>query len=589
MIHFLLTKASSRSLALLVALAVAGASPLWAQSPDLTGSGDRYLGAPFAMRSATIAPHAMVATSQPLATQIALDVLKNGGNAVDAAIAANAAIGFLEPTGNGIGGDLFAIVWSAADGKLYGLNASGRAPLASTLEGVRADVGDVEEIPGRSPHSITVPGAVDGWFALHDRFGTRPMAELLAPAARYAREGAPVPEYIASLWQRAERSSIREQPGFSAVFLPNGRAPKKGEIFRNPDLARTLERIGEGGRDAFYRGDIAREIDAFCRRTGCPITLADLEAHHSEWVEPVGVPFRGFTLWELPPNGQGIAALQMLRLLEPYDLKGMGHNSAAYLHHLLEAKKIAYEDRARYYADPAFADVPVEELVSEPYANERRRLLDSEHAGNAFDPGDPRAGRGGTIYLAVGDSMGNMVSLIQSNYGGFGSGYSPEGLGFSFQNRGSGFALQAGHPNAFAPGKRPFHTIIPAFVTRDGKPYMAFGVMGGDMQPQGHVQVFLNHVVFGMDVQEAGDAARFQHFGSSSPAGNLARMADGGCVALESGVREEVREKLVSMGHTLCPPSWVHYGGYQAVRWDAENGVYWGATESRTDGQAAGY
>jgi len=567
-----------------------GVHPVQAQQPEpgaLPGAGDRYFAPHFAKRSAVIAPNAMAATSHPIATQVALDILREGGNAFDAAIAANAVIGFLEPTGNGIGGDLFVIAWSAEEDGLVGLNASGRAPANVTLEQVRADLDGNLEIPFLHPHSLTVPGTVDGWFELHDRFGSKPMAEILAPAIYYAREGAPVPQYIAGLWARAPR--LADQPGFAEVFLPDGRAPEKGELFRNPALARTLERIAEGGRDAFYRGAIAREIDAFCRDAGCFLTFDDMAAHRSEWVEPVGVDFRGYTMWQIPPNGQGIAALQMLQLLEPYDLEGMGHNSGRYLHHLIEAKKIAYEDRARFYADPDFAEVPVSVLISREYAEQRRPLLDSERAREEIPPGDPRAGRGGTIYLAVGDEHGNMVSLIQSNYAGFGSGFTPTDLGFSFQNRGSGFSLDPEHPNAYEPGKRPFHTIIPGFMTRDGRPYMAIGVMGGDIQPQGHVQVFLNHILFGMDVQEAGDAARFRHENSTEPSSTHRPMTDGGCVSLESGIGPEVRAELEAMRHRLCPERWTHFGGYQGVMWDEANGVYWGGTESRVDGQAAGY
>lgn len=575
---------------LLLLLMPLGSNPVHAQQPEagaLPGGGDRYFPPFFAKRSAVIAPSAMAATSHPIATQVALEMLRDGGNAIDAAIAANAVIGFLEPTGNGIGGDLFVILWSAREQRLYGLNASGRAPLGVTLERVRADLAGEHEIPLLHPHSITVPGAVDGWFELHERFGRVPMAQVLEPAIRYARDGAPVPHYIAGLWARATR--LAAQPGFAETFLPGGRAPKKGEMFRNPDLARTLARIAAGGRDAFYRGDIAREIDAFCRRAGCFITYDDLAAHRSEWVDPVSVDFRGYTMWQLPPNGQGIATLQILQLLQPFDLEGMGHNSAAYIHHLVEAKKIAFEDRARFYADPEFADVPVAELISREYADRRRPLLDPHRAGEHFDAGDPRAGRGGTIYLAVGDAEGNLVSLIQSNYAGFGSGFVPDGLGFSFQNRGSGFSLDPAHPNAYAPGKRPFHTIIPGFVTREGRPYMAFGVMGGDMQPQGQLQVFLNHILFGMDVQEAGDVARWRHFGSTEPTTTHEPMTDGGCLALESGISRDVREQLVAKGHRMCERAWTHFGGYQAVKWDQGNGVYWGATESRMDGQAAGF
>ena len=556
---------------------------------DQTGRGDRYAPPGFASRSATIAPEVMAATSHPLATQVALDILREGGTAVDAAIAANAAIGFLEPMSNGIGGDLFAIVWSAEDGRLYGLNASGRAPQRVTLERVLDEIGDGTVIPTHSPFAVTVPGAVDGWFELHGRFGRLPMNRVLAPAIAYARDGAPVPHFIADQWKLAEGSSYQDMPGFAATFLPEGGAPDKGDVFRNAALSRTLEAIASGGRAAFYEGALARELVAFCETSGCHIGADDLAAHRSTWVDPVGVEFRGFTLWELPPNGQGIAALQMLQLLQPFDLASMGHNSAAYLHHLIEAKKIAYEDRGRYYADPEFATIPVSELISESYAQDRRRLIDPTRANERIDPGDPRAGRGGTIYLAVGDSAGNMVSLIQSNYSGFGSGFVPPTLGFVLQNRGCGFSLEAGHPNVIAPGKRPFHTIIPAFVTREGDPYMAFGVMGGDVQPQGQIQVLLNHIVFGMDLQEAGDAARFRHSHSTEPGGKRQVMTDGGCVSVESGIGEEVRVALSARGHRLCQDGWIHYGGYQAVRWDDAEGVYWGATESRVDGQAAGW
>jgi gamma-glutamyltranspeptidase / glutathione hydrolase len=581
-----------RALAIAALMTLSAVPAIGQQSVDPllreTGGGNRYFGPPFAARSAAIAPHAMAATSHPIATQVALEILREGGNAIDAAIAANAVIGFLEPTGNGIGGDLFALVWSARLGTLQGLNASGRSPRGLTLEQLRQELPGAEEIPLLGPLPVTVPGAVDGWWELHQRFGSLPWTEVLAPAIRYAREGAPVPTYIAGLWTRATR--LADQPGFAETFLPGGRAPQVGEVFRNPNLASTLEQIATGGRDAFYQGEIARSIDTFCRRVGCYLRYEDLAAHRSEWVEPIGVDFHGYRVWQIPPNGQGLALLQMLRLLEPYDLRAMGHNSAEYLHHLIEAKKVAYEDRARFYADPDFAQVPVQELLSDAYTAERRGLLDPNRASTELAAGDPRAGRGGTIYLAVADSAGNMVSLIQSNYAGFGSGLVPDGLGFGLQDRGAGFTLEPGHPNVYEPGKRPFHTIIPGFVTRDGQPYLAFGVMGGDIQPQGQLQVFLNHLLFGMDIQAAGDAARWRHQGSTEPSWPATRrMTDGGCVSLESGVPEPVREALRARGHRFCDDQWTHYGGYQAVLWDAQNRVYWGATESRVDGQAAGF
>jgi gamma-glutamyltranspeptidase / glutathione hydrolase len=579
-----------RLLLVLLMVSVTG-EPLAGQDPPdpataATAGGDRYFGPAWATRSPAIARNGMAATSHPIATQVAVDVLKRGGSAVDAAIAANAVIGFLEPTGNGIGGDLFALVWSAEEVRLHGLNASGRSPAGLSLEAMREAVGGAETIPLLGPLPVTVPGAVDGWWELHRRFGRLPWAEVLAPAIRYAREGAPVPPYIAGLWQRAVR--MADQPGFADTFLPGGRAPRTGEVFRNPDLARTLELIARDGRDAFYRGDVARTVDAFCRRVGCHLRYEDLAAHRSDWVEPISTDFHGYTVWQMPPNTQGLAVLQMLRLLEGYDLRAMGHNSAEYLHHVVEAKKIAYADRARFYADPGAMEVPAEAFLSDAYTAERRRLLDPARARTDLPPGDPRLERSETIYLAVADGDGNMVSLIQSNYAGFGSGLVPDGLGFGLQDRGAGFALEDGHPNVYAPGKRPFHTIIPGFVTRGSEPYMAFGVMGGDVQPQGHVQIVLNHLVFGMDVQAAGDAARWRHQGSAEPSGEAA-MAGGGCVSLESGVGAEVRARLEAMGHRFCRAGWTHFGGYQAVMWDAENGVFWGATESRVDGVAAGY
>ena len=552
--------------------------------------GDRITGRMFATRSEVITRNGMAATSQPLATQIALDILKRGGTAVDAAIAANAALGLMEPVGCGIGGDLFAIVWDAKTQRLYGLNASGRSPRGLTREWFIEN--GHKQIPDFGPLPVSVPGCVDGWFELHERFGKLPMREVLAPTIRHAREGFPVSELIAHYW--ALGGELRKDyPGFAETFLPGGRAPRKGDIFRNPALAQTLERIAEGGRDVFYKGELADTMEAFCRRVGCFLRKRDLHDHASTWVEPLSTSYRGYEVWELPPNGQGLAVLQMLNLLEAFDLGSMGHNSAAYLHHLIEAKKIAYEDRARYYADPGFVTVPLVKLISKEYAAQRRRLLDPQRASRHLPAGnidwhrvEDTLGHGDTVYLTVADKDRNMVSLIQSNYYGFGCGLCPDGLGFGFQNRGALFTLEEGHPNVYEPHKRPFHTIIPAFVTRDGKPFLSFGVMGGDMQPQGHVQILCNIIDFGMNLQEAGDAARFHHTGSSEPTGEV--MGDGGRVALESGIGMEVRRALASMGHRL------HYtpggfGGYQAIGYDAENDVYIGASESRKDGQAAGY
>ncbi len=544
---------------------------------------DRTSGAPFASRSEVIAPHGMAATSQPLATQVALDVLKAGGSAVDAAIAANAMLGLTEPTGCGIGGDLFAIVWDAENRELAGLNASGRSPRSLTLDYFREQ--GLSQVPYLGPLSVSVPGAVDGWFELHARYGRLPMADLLAPAIAYAEEGFPVSELIAYLWKNgAERR--REYAGVEDTFMPGGRAPKKGEMFRNPRLAETYRQIAAGGRDAFYKGDIARKIGDYMQEHGGYLSYEDLAAHESEWVEPVATNYRGYDLYELPPNGQGIAALQLLNILEGYDLASMGFGSAEYIHTFVEAKKVVYEDRAKYYADPAFYDAPVEALISKEYAAERRKLISPNKAAKAYAAGEPRLESGDTIYLTVADRDGNMVSLIQSNFAGLGSGMTPGDLGFMLQNRGALFSLADGHANVYEPGKRPFHTIIPAFVMKDGEPFMTLGVMGGSIQPQGHAQILINMIDFGMNLQEAGDAARIRHTGSSQPTDEV--MTDGGTLYLESGIGVDVRAKLKRMGHDVTDEQG-SYGGYQAIMWDAKERVYYGASESRKDGQAAGY
>ncbi|MEM7419898.1 MAG: gamma-glutamyltransferase [Pseudomonadota bacterium] len=541
---------------------------------------DRITGEPFASRSEVIAQNGMAATSQPLATQVALDILKQGGSAVDAAIAANAMLGLVEPTGCGVGGDLFAIVWDAKAQELVGLNASGRSPRQLTKE-VFAERGH-NTIPKFGPLPVSVPGAVDGWFKLHEKFGKLPMSTLLTPAIKYAREGFPVSELIAYYWEM-NHARIGHYDGFAETFLIDGKLPKKGDIFKNPGLAVTYEKIATGGRDAFYKGDIARTIDAYMKAQGGFLSYQDLASHTSEWVEPVSANYRGYDVWELPPNGQGIAALQILNVLERYDIEGMGFNSADYIHTFVEAKKLAFEDRAKFYADPAFNDIPVDWLISKDYAKERQKLIDNEKAAMRVDAG---IYEGDTIYLTVADKDGNMVSLIQSNYRGMGSGMTPPGLGFILQNRGEMFTLEEGHFNEYRPGKRPFHTIIPAFVTRNGEPVMSFGVMGGGTQPQMHAQIIVNILDFGMNLQEAGDAPRILHSGSSSPTGAL--MMDGGYVSLESGFSETVQRELMERGHKLQRVVGA-FGGYQAIAWDKQKGVYFGASESRKDGQAAGY
>jgi gamma-glutamyltranspeptidase/glutathione hydrolase len=544
---------------------------------------NRLTGNSFATRSEAVARNGMAATSQPLATQVALEILKQGGSALDAAIAANALLGLVEPTGSGLGGDLFAMVWDAETEQLSGLNASGRSPRSLTLEEFQRR--GISKIPSYGPLPVSVPGTVDGWFELHGKFGKLSVEDILTPTIKYAREGYPVTEVIAHQWKDGAHA-LEEWPGFSDVFMPGGRAPEKGEIFCNPALANTLETIASGGRDAFYEGEIARTIDGYMKRVGGFLSYDDLAAHTSQWVEPVSTQYRGHTIWELPPNGQGIAALQMLNVLEGYEIAAMGFGSAEYIHVLTEAKKLAFEDRARFYADPSFNEIPVDWLVSKEYATQRRDLIDPSRAACQYPTGDPMLETGETVYLTTADNHGNMVSLIQSNFRGMGSGMTPDGLGFVLQDRGELFNLAEGHFNSYEPGKRPFHTIIPAFVTQDGKPFMSFGVMGGAMQPQGHVQVLVNLIDFGMNLQEAGDAPRVRHTGSSDPTGEV--MTDSGFLNLEFGFAHEAIRDLVAKGHAVRYTR-DGYGGYQAIMFDRTNGVYFGASESRKDGYAAGY
>lgn len=542
---------------------------------------DRITGRKFATRSEVIAQHGMAATSQPLATQVALDILKKGGNAIDAAIAANAFLGLVEPTGNGIGGDLFAIIWDAKTQKLHGLNASGRSPYNLTLEYFKSN--GYKKIPAYGPLPVSVPGAVDGWFEMHGKFGSMDMQEILQPAIDYARSGFPVSELIAWYMEKGA-ANLQRFPGFKEVYMPNGRTPQKGEVFKNPALANTLDKIAKEGRNAFYKGKIAKTIADYIQQLGGFLSEKDLADHTSEWIDPVSINYRGYDVWELPPNGQGMAALQQLKILEGYDLKSMGFGSAEYIHTFTEAKKLAFEDRAKFYADMDFYNTPVDWLISDEYAAERRKLIKTDKAGNSYPAGQLKDGD--TIYMTVADKDGNMVSLIQSNFRGMGSGMTPPGLGFILQDRGELFSLEEGHANVYAPHKRPFHTIIPAFITKDGKPWVSFGLMGGATQPQGHAQIVINMIDFGMNLQEAGDAPRILHNGSSQPTGE--QMTDGGVLQLESGIDYEVIRQLVLMGHKI---SWNvgSYGGYQAIMWDSINKVYFGASESRKDGQAAGY
>jgi gamma-glutamyltranspeptidase / glutathione hydrolase len=567
-------------------LTVGSALPLVAQIDRITGKN-------FAARSEVFATHGMVCTSVPAATQVGIEILKRGGSAVDAAIAANATLGLMEPVSNGIGGDLFAIVYSAKENKLYGINGSGRSPLGLSYDAMKSELAKLhsETIPPRGMLPISVPGCVDAWAELHKKFGKLKFSDDLAPAIRYAEEGFPVTDLIAYYWAFGPRLYKGLPGAFVATYTLDGkeRTPGKGDIFKNPNLARTLRLIGEKGRDAFYKGEIADKIDAFMHANGGFLRKTDFEKHTSTWVEPVSVNYRGYHVFELPPNGQGIATLQILNILEGFDLRAMGRNSLETLHTMIEAKKIVWADRAKFYADPAFAKVPLSGLLSKGYAAERGKLIDPNRAAKQVEAGNPALDQGDTIYMCTADDEGNMVSLIQSNYRGMGSGIVVPGLGFMFQDRGELFSMDPQHANVYAPGKRPFHTIIPGFVMKDGKPWEAFGVMGGGMQPQGHVQVLTNQIDFGLNVQEAGDASRWQHEGDNEPTGEKMN-ASGGYVDVESGIPYETVRELHKKGHDVRFAVG-DYGGYQAIKVETHDGrrVYVGASESRKDGMAAGY
>ena len=544
-------------------------------------SQDRITGEMFSTRSEVISQNGMVATSHPLASQIGIDILQNGGNAIDAAIAANSALGLMEPTGNGIGGDLFAIVWIEKEKKLYGLNASGRSPENLTLEYFKEN--NFKSIPAYGPLPVSVPGCVDGWFELHNKFGKTSMANILSPTIKYAEDGFPVSELV-SYYMKVASNNFQEYPNFKETYYLNDSTPKKGQIFKNPDLANTLRVIAKDGRKGFYEGKIANTIANFIQDQGGFLSYKDLKNHKSEWIDPVSTNYRGYDIWELPPNGQGIAALQILNLLEAYDIRSMGFGSAEYIHHFVEAKKIAFADRAKYYADMDFSKVPVKYLISKEYADIRRKEISPDKAAKRVFPGNLE--NGDTIYLTTADSEGNMVSLIQSNYRGMGSGMVPTGLGFMLQDRGELFSLDQNHFNVYAPKKRPFHTIIPAFITKDGNPFISFGLMGGAMQPQGHAQIVINIVDFDMNLQEAGDAPRIRHQSDQQPTGG--DMINGGELALETGFDYKQVRKLMKKGHKIIYDLG-SFGGYQAIMIDYINKVYYGASESRKDGNAIGY
>ena len=542
---------------------------------------DRITGAHFVTRSEVIAQHGMAATSHPLATQVAFDSLKEGGSGIDAAIAANAILGLMEPTGCGIGGDLFAIVWDPSQKTLFGYNGSGRSPKSLTLEYFHEQ--GYTSIPAHGPLPVSVPGAVDGWSALHGRWGKLKWSRLFDAAIAYAQDGFPVTELI-SYYLNLSGKTLSKYPGFKEVYMPTGHMPAKGDIFKNPALARTYRRIANEGPDVFYKGEIAHAISSYMTQQGGFLSYDDLATHTGEWVKPVSTNYRGYDVWELPPNGQGIAALQILNILEQYDIRAMGFGSVDYIHLFTEAKKLAFADRAKYYADMDFVNIPVDKLISKAYAKERATYINMARAAKSTEPGILNTPE--TIYLTVADAQGMMVSLIQSNYRGMGSGMTPPDLGFVLQDRGELFSLDSTHYNVFAPGKRPFHTIIPCFITKDGQPWVSFGVMGGGMQPQGHAQIVANLIDFDMHLQEAGDAPRILHEGSSEPTGEI--MKDGGTLYLETGLAPEVYRELAKRGHKIGY-NVGGYGGYQAIQWNAIQQVYFGASESRKDGQAAGY
>jgi len=542
---------------------------------------DRITGELFATRSEVIAQNGMVATSHPLASQIGIDILKEGGNAIDAAIAANAALGLMEPTGNGIGGDLFAIVWIEKEKKLYGLNASGRSPEDLTLKYFIEN--NFKSIPAYGPLPVSVPGVVDGWFELHNKFGKIKMRDILSPTIKYAEDGFPVTELV-SYYMKNASDNFQDYPNFKETYFIDDSTPEKGQVFKNPDLANTLRTIVKNGKKGFYEGEIAQTIANFVQDQGGFLSYDDLKNHKSEWIEPVSTNYRGYDVWELPPNGQGIAALQILNLLEGYDIRSMGFGTADYIHHFVEAKKIAFADRAKYYADMDFNEIPVDYLISKEYADIRRKEINSDNSASTVLPGDIE--NGDTIYLTTADSEGNMVSLIQSNYRGMGSGMVPNNLGFMLQDRGELFSLDENHFNVYAPKKRPFHTIIPAFITKDGNPLISFGLMGGAMQPQGHAQIVINIIDFDMNLQEAGDAPRIRHQSNQQPTGG--EMTDGGEVALEKGFNYKQIRELMKKGHKVIYDLG-SFGGYQAIMIDYINKVYYGASESRKDGSAIGY
>jgi len=562
--------------------------------PDVH-AGDRVFGASFATRSSVYGCNGAAGTAHPFATMAAIDILKRGGSAADAAVAANACLGFLEPVSSGIGGDCYVLMWDPKQSKVMALAGSGRSPKGLSLETARSRAKN-GALPALGAVSVSVPGALDAWWNLHQRYGKLKWAELFEPAIHMAETGVPVPQTIAYYIRRnlaaftRPGSGVEETANALHTWAPSGKSPDEGEVFRNPDLARTYKLIAEGGRDAFYNGPIADTIEKYFKRIGGWMTRDDLTDQHAEWIDPLVTTYRGVQVYAMAANTQGLATLQMLNILENFDLREMGFQSAASLHAQVEAKRLAYEDRARYYADPHFAKIPIEWLNSKQYAAERAKLIKPDSILTPIYPGQAPS-HGDTTYFTVADSDGMMISQIQSNFRGMGSGLVADGLGFMFQDRGQLFSLKDGHPNIYAPGKRPFQTIIPGFACKDGKPWMSFGVMGGDMQPQGQTQIIVNRVDYGLDITAAGDSPRWHHEGSSQSMGeDIAGLGPKGILRLEAGVPEATRKALISLGWPMGPSDG-GYGRYECIenRISGSQRVYGAATEMRCDAVALAY
>ncbi|MDR2156813.1 MAG: gamma-glutamyltransferase [Clostridiales Family XIII bacterium] len=558
--------------------------------------GTRPFGESFGGRSVAMGRDGMVASSSVLASNVMNDILEMGGNAVDAAIAGNAMMQLTEPHMCSVGGDMFAIIWDPQTEEVVGLNASGTSSNSVSYEDMVSAVGDDGAMPLAGPLSVTIPGVVDGWIAMHERYGKLSLGEVLAPAIAYAREGVPVTESESELWalglveliedEGADESHMRE---LYNIFYPNGEAPKKGEIFKNPQIAETFSLIAEKGRAGFYEGAVAESIAGTLQKYGATLTLEDLAGYRSEWVTPISTNYRGYDVYELPPNGHGLTALELLNIMENFDVASMGRDSAEFWHIFLEAKKLAYEDRPLIAADPAFSELPAEALLSKEYAKQRAAGIDVTKANSGVSSGLAPTGKGDTTYVTAADRDGMMVSLIQSVYGLMGSGVAVEPYGFALQNRGSLFSLDRNSPNVYAPGKRPFHTIIPGFAMKDGLPFLSFGVCGGDYQPMGHAQFLMNVIDFGYDIQEAIDAARIRHKGQTDPASGI--KGEDGFMA-ELGISPEIVGELIDRGHPFIRQDAVASdlsGSIQAIMYDADNGVWYGASEMRADGAAIGY